>query len=104
MNQTLTQIQEEELKKFDDLLFDYGYETFNENGDTAKGLVAKENLKSFLTQSNLRVIEKVKQVVEEEISELEAWAKVTKSKQDVKEYKFAVFVLKKVLSTLIKQK
>lgn len=47
-NQTLTQIQEEFEKNF------YPYIT---NG---KGLAAKD----FLTQSNLRVIEKVRQMVE----------------------------------------
>lgn len=44
--------------------------------------------------------ERVQQTIAEEIVELETWAKVTRNEQDVKEYNFAVFVLKKVRTAL----
>lgn len=105
MNQTLTQIQEEFDEKFShtDECLTFRFEDF-EDGRVENCYCQIKDIKSFLTQSNLRVLEKMKHGVEEEISELETWAKVSKNEQDVKEYKFAVFVLKKVLSTLIKQK
>lgn len=65
MKQTLAQIQEETLKRF---LADFEYRGFSELGWWTKDEECRpmqiHHIEAFLTQSNLRVIEKVKEMVE----------------------------------------
>lgn len=99
MNQTLTQIQEEFEEKY------AAFEFCDQDNMTITKPQMKK-LSAFLTQSNLRVIEKVKEMVEEN----NKWATENNEYDDEKwkihygGYKEAVKNILSDLSTLIEQK
>ena len=103
MNHYLTeqQVQDEKFEK------EFGYQELPKNDFTADLLKNYiDAIKSHLLSRDTALLEAFKkdvgEMVGEEIKELETWAKVSEDKQVKKEYIFGVFVLKKVLSALLK--